>query len=137
MFYNIDKSCPIFKEETVMTKRNIVHIEIPTKDSKASADFYQKLFDWQIVHAEEMNYTMWDPHEGPGGGFSDVDENVKPGDVLIYVNSEDIEADLKKAVELGGVIVQEKMEIPATGWFGIFKDPTGNNIALYTSMNPR
>jgi predicted enzyme related to lactoylglutathione lyase len=28
------------------------------------------------------------------------------------------------------------MEIPATGWFGMFKDPTGNAIALYTSMNP-
>jgi predicted enzyme related to lactoylglutathione lyase len=119
-----------------MTKRNIVHIEIPTKDSKASAEFYQKLFGWHIETVEEMNYTMWDPHEGPGGGFSNVDENVKPGDVIIYINCEDIEADLKKAVELGGAIVQEKMEIPETGWFGMFKDPTGNTIALYTSMNP-
>ena len=118
-----------------MIKRNIVHIEIPTSDSKASADFYQKLFGWHIEHVEEMNYTMWDPHEGPGGGFSPLDENVKPGDVIIYVNSEDIESDLKKATELGGSAVQEKMEIPETGWFGMFTDPTGNTIALYTSMN--
>jgi len=119
-----------------MTKRNIVHIEIPTRNAKASANFYQQLFGWHMERVEEMDYTMWDPHEGPGGGFSNVDENTQPGDVMIYVNSENIEADLKKAVELGGVIVQEKMEIPATGWFGIFKDPTGNSIALYTSMNP-
>ena len=119
-----------------MTKRNIVHIEIPTKNSKESADFYQELFDWHIEHVEEMNYTMWDPHEGPGGGFNQVDENIKPGDVMIYVNSEDIEADLKRAAELGGTIVQGKMEIPNTGWWGVFQDPTGNNIALYTSMNP-
>lgn len=119
-----------------MTKRNIVHVEIPTKDSKASAEFYGKLFGWHIEHVEEMDYTMWDPHEGPGGGFTNVDENVKPGDVIIYVNSEDIEADLKKAAGLGGTIVQEKMEIPETGWFGMFNDPTGNTIALYTSMNP-
>ena len=79
---------------------------------------------------------MFDPHEGPGGGFTSIDENVRPGNVLIYVNSEDIEADLKKAVQLGGTILQEKMEIPATGWFGIFQDPSGNSIALYTSMNP-
>ena len=118
-----------------MTKRNIVHIEIPTKDAKASAEFYQKLFGWHMETVEEMNYTMWDPHEGPGGGFSNIDENVKPGDVHIYVNSEDIEADLKKVAELGGTVVQEKMEIPETGWFGMFKDPTGNTIALYTSMN--
>ena len=118
-----------------MTKRNIVHIEIPTNDSKASADFYQKLFGWHIEHFEEMNYTMWDPHEGPGGGFSPVSEGAKPGEVMIYVNSEDIEADLKKAADLGATIVQNKMEIPNTGWWGVFQDPTGNNIALYTSMN--
>jgi predicted enzyme related to lactoylglutathione lyase len=118
-----------------MTKRNIVHIEIPTKDAKVSANFYEKLFGWHIERDEDMDYTMFDPHEGPGGGFSSVDENVKPGDVMIYVNSEDIEADLKKAAELGGSVVQEKMEIPETGWFGMFKDPTGNTIALYTSMN--
>lgn len=119
-----------------MSERNIVHIEIPTNDSKASAEFYEKLFGWHIEHDEEMDYTMFDPHKGPGGGFSKVDENVKPGDVIIYINSEDIEADLKKAAELGGSIVQEKMEIPQTGWFGMFNDPTGNTIALYTSMNP-
>jgi len=119
-----------------MTKRNIVHIEIPTKDEKVSADFYQKLFSWHIERDEQMDYTMWDPHEGPGGGFSPVSENVNPGDILIYVNSDDIEGDLKKVVELGGIVIQEKMEIPTIGWFGVFKDPTGNTIALYTSMNP-
>jgi len=119
-----------------MSKRNIVHIEIPTKDSKASAEFYQKLFGWHMEHVEEMDYTMWDPHEGPGGGFTHVDENSEPGSVLIYVNSEDIEADLKKATDLGATILQEKMEIPQTGWFGIFRDLTGNSIALYTSMDP-
>ena len=119
-----------------MTKRNIVHIEIPTRNGKESGEFYEKLFGWHIEHVEEMDYTMWDSHEGSAGGFSQVDENVKPGDVIIYVNSEDIEADLKKAAELGGTILREKEEIPNTGWFGMFKDPTGNTIALYTSMNP-
>jgi predicted enzyme related to lactoylglutathione lyase len=118
-----------------MTKRNIVHIEIPTKNGKESGEFYEKLFGWHIERDEQMDYTMWDPHEGPGGGFSPVGENVKPGDVLIYVDSEDIETDLKRAADLGGTVLQEKMEIPTIGWFGIFKDPTGNMIALYTSMN--
>jgi predicted enzyme related to lactoylglutathione lyase len=118
-----------------MTKRNIVHIEIPTKNGKESGEFYEKLFGWHIERDEQMDYTMWDPHEGPGGGFSPVGENVKPGDVLIYVDSEDIETDLKRVAELGGTVLQEKMEIPTIGWFGIFKDPTGNMIALYTSMN--
>lgn len=55
---------------------------------------------------------------------------------MIYVDSADIDADLKKAEELGGKIIMPKSEIPETGWFGIFEDLTGNHIALYTSMNP-
>jgi hypothetical protein len=119
-----------------MNKRNIVHIEIPTQSGKESAEFYEKLFGWHIERDEEMDYTMFNPHDGPGGGFNPLSDEVKVGDVLIYVNSEDIEADLKKAESLGGTIVMEKAEIPNTGWYGMFKDPTGNTIGLYTSMNP-
>jgi predicted enzyme related to lactoylglutathione lyase len=119
-----------------MNKRNIVHIEIPTKNAKASGEFYEKLFGWHIVRDEQMDYTMWDPHEGPGGGFSNVGTEAQVGEVLLYVNSDDIQADLKAAAALGATIVREKDEIPNNGWFGMFKDPTGNTIALYTSMNP-
>jgi predicted enzyme related to lactoylglutathione lyase len=116
-----------------MIKRNIVHIEIPSTNSKASGVFYEKLFGWHIEHDEKMNYTMFDPHEGPGGGFT---SEMKVGEVLIHVNSEDIEADLQQAVKLGGAIVSEKSEIPGIGWWGVFKDPTGNSIALYTALHP-
>lgn len=119
-----------------MTKRNVVHIEIPAADPAKAGQFYRDLFGWEIQHVPEMNYTMWDAGDGSAGGFNELSEEYKPGDVLIYVNSDDIEADLKNARSLGATILQEKMEIPQTGWFGIFKDPTGNRIALYTSMNP-
>jgi len=119
-----------------MTKRNIVHIEIPAADSAKAGEFYQKLFGWGMQHVPEMDYTMWDAGDGSGGGFIPLTEDVKPGDVLFYVNSDDIDADLKQAEALGGTIVSPKTEIPATGWFGVFKDPTGNTIALYTGMNP-
>ncbi len=119
-----------------MTKRNIVHIEIPTRNSQESGDFYQKLFGWKMTPVPEMNYMLWESGMAPGGGFSPLDEIVKPGDVLIYVDSEDIEADLKKVKQLGGQIVREKTEIMGVGWFGIFKDLTGNMIAVYTSKDP-
>ena len=116
-----------------MTKRNVVHIEIPTTNGKASGAFYEKLFGWHIETDEKMNYTLFDPHEAPAGGFSD---QIKIGQVLLHVNSEDIEADLKHAVALGGTIVSEKSEIPGIGWWGVFKDPTGNSIALFKSARP-
>ena len=47
------------------------------------------------------------------------------------------EAEAIVAVEkLGGKVLHKKTEIPGMGWFGIFHDPTGNVLALYTSMNP-
>ncbi|MFH2104273.1 MAG: VOC family protein [Chloroflexota bacterium] len=55
---------------------------------------------------------------------------------MIYIDSDDIEADLERVTPLGGQVIQPKTEIPNTGWFGVFKDPTGNTIALYTSKNP-
>jgi predicted enzyme related to lactoylglutathione lyase len=119
-----------------MTKRNVVHIEIPVADAAKAGKFYQDLFGWKIETDPKMNYTMWEPLEGPGGGFSPLNESVKPGDVLIYVDSDDIESDLKQIQAMGGSVLSEKTEIPTVGWFALFKDPTGNTLALYTSMNP-
>ena len=118
-----------------MTKRNIVHIEISTRNSEETIKFYQGLFGWKVDRMPEMNYATWEADEAPGGGFSPVAEDNKAGEILIHVNSDDIEADLKKAKSLGATIVREKTEIPGIGWWGIFKDPTGNKIALYTSMH--
>ena len=119
-----------------MVKRNVVHIEIPAADLQVAGRFYQELFGWEVQHIPEMNYATWASGPGEGGGFNPLSHDVKPNEVLIYVNSENIQEDLKKAASLGATVIQEKMEIPKIGWFGIFKDLTGNSIALYTSMDP-
>lgn len=120
-----------------MSKRNVVHVEIPAANVAAAASFYEALFGWKIQHAPEFNYTMWADGSGYGGGFNEVSDTSPVGQVLVYIDSDDIEADLKKVVSLGGSVIQPKMEIPGTGWFGIFKDPTGNVLAVYTSMDPK
>ena len=119
-----------------MTKRNVVHIEIPAVDFVKAGRFYADLFGWKIQQMPEMKYATWDAGDGSAGGFNLIGDEFKPGEVLIYVNSEDIDADLQQAVKLGGKIVQPKKEISGMGWYGIFKDPTGNRIALYMSMHP-
>lgn len=119
-----------------MSKRNVVHVEIPAANVAGAAKFYEALFGWKMQHVPEMNYTMWEDGSGSGGGFNEVSVENPVGQVLVYIDSEDIDADLKKVEKLGGSITQPKMEIPGTGWFGLFKDPTGNVLALYTSMNP-
>lgn len=119
-----------------MSKRNVVHIEIPAASVGDAANFYEALFDWKMQHVPEFNYTMWADGGGFGGGFNQASDEYPVGQVLVYIDSDDIDADLKRVTELGGTVIHPKMEIPGTGWFGLFKDPTGNLLALYTSMDP-
>jgi uncharacterized protein len=119
-----------------MSKRNVVHVEIPAKNREAAGKFYQDLLGWKIQSMPEMNYTMWEAEDGSGGGFPDVSVDNPAGQVLVYIDSDDIDADLKKVGELGGKVLHQKTEIPGMGWFGIFKDPTGNVLALYKGMHP-
>ena len=122
---------------SAMSKRNVVHVEIPAAEVKAAGKFYEDLFGWKIHHAAEFDYTMWEDGSGYGGGFNKVSEDNPVGQVMVYIDSDDIEADLRRVEQLGGSVVTPKTEIPGTGWFGVFKDPTGNVLALYTSMNPQ
>ena len=119
-----------------MSKRNIVHVEIPAVNVEGAGKFYESLFGWKLQHIPEMNYTMWEDGSGSGGGFPAVSDENPAGQVLVYIDSDDIEADLKKVEQLGGNVLREKTEIPGMGWFGVFQDPTGNVLAIYTSANP-
>jgi predicted enzyme related to lactoylglutathione lyase len=136
MFYNQSIDTQPTVEEDAMSKRNVVHVELPAQDVPAASKFYENLFGWKMEHAAEFDYTMWEDGSGYGGGFNKVSEETPAGQVIVYIHSDDIEADLRKVEELGGTVVTPKTEIPGTGWFGQFKDPTGNLLALYTSKNP-
>lgn len=119
-----------------MSNHPIVHVEIPAQDPTVASKFYGNLFGWKIEVDQTFGYHMFQAEGGPGGGFVELNEETgyKRGQVLIYVSSDDIDATLAKVEELGGKVVTRKTEIPHTGWFAIFTDPTGNRIALYTNM---
>ncbi len=118
-----------------MDKRSIVHVEIPAANRDKLAKFYADMFDWKFQHMTEPSpYTTFEAGN-TGGGYPDVGENAKAGDVLVYVDSDDIEADLKKIERLGGKTVMPKTAVGTMGWFAIFADPTGNKLALWTATN--
>jgi len=118
-----------------MSNHPIVHVEFSAKDRAEAASFFSKLFGWKTQDMPEMNYATFDPGSPPGGGFNPVSDQVKAGDVIVYVGTDDIDAPLAKAESLGGKTVMPKTEIPNTGWFALFSDPTGNIIGLYSGMN--
>ena len=116
-----------------MSSHPIVHIEIPATNPTAASSFYASLFGWSMTTEPQMDYTMFTAEGGPGGGLPKVDgANVKVGEVLISVGTDDIDATLAKAGSLGGRTLVAKTEIPGMGWYAIFSDPTGNRIGLFT-----
>jgi predicted enzyme related to lactoylglutathione lyase len=120
-----------------MADHSIVHVEFPATQPKEAAAFYGELFGWK--HEEyQGGYWMFDTGNGTsGGGYNPVGTSglfeVKPGEVLVYVNTDDIEASLARAEELGGKTVAPKSPIPGMGYYAVFADPTGNKVGLYTN----
>lgn len=116
-----------------MSKHTVVHIEFSAKNLEAAAKFYNQLFGWKVEQMPEMNYATFEAEGGSGGGFSPINDQNPAGTVLVYIETDDIDASLAKAKSLGGKIITPKQEIPGMGWFGIFADPTGNHVGLFTA----
>lgn len=110
----------------------IVHVEIPAKDRAAAGKFYSELCGWTVQQLPEMDYATFEAEGGPRGGFPQINgETVKPGDVTVYIASDNLDATLAKATELGGKTVVGKTPIPGIGFFGIFEDLSGNRIGIF------
>ena len=124
-----------------MAAQPIVHVEFPASDPKAAAQFYSDVFGWGIQVDPTFDYHMFRAEGGPGGGFVKVADGdsmgYKIGEVRVYIGSDDIDGDLAKVTAHGGTVVAPKTEIPQTGWFGVFKDPSGNTVAVFTPMQPQ
>lgn len=120
-----------------MANHPIVHLDIAGKDPAASSKFYAEAFGWKIQHDPNFDYHMFSVEGGPGGGFVKVDgKEYKTGEVIPYIDTDNIDAALKKIESLGGKTLKPKTEIPGIGWFAFFADPGGVRMGLYTAMQP-
>ena len=118
-----------------MSDHPIVHIEFSAGSPEDAGEFYREAFSWEIEHYPEMDYVTYEADPGPGGGFNKVDgETIKAGDVIVYIQTSDIEASLAKIESLGGKTLLPTTEIPTVGWMAFFADPTGNRVALFTGL---
>ncbi|MCY4147567.1 MAG: VOC family protein [Chloroflexi bacterium] len=121
--------------------RPVVHIEIPSSDNAAAKQFYSALLGWQV---EEIpmgggsTYTLFNTGVDMAVALAPVSEadNIAPGDVILYFQSDDLDADIARASELGGEVLLARQDIPGFGSLGIFKDPTGNRVAFWQNANP-
>ena len=108
----------------------ICYIEMPTTDIRRSAEFYQKVFGWNVRKRGDGS-TAFDDTTGEVSGtwITGRPPSNKPG-LLFYIMVDSVE----KAVDLvkanGGEIVQQ-IGADAPEITARFRDPGGNVIGLY------
>jgi len=105
----------------------IVHFEIGCRDRARTGDFYSRLFDWNLQHAEAADFI--DTKNGIGGHIT-APGHEPHNYVTVYIAMDDVQAYLDKAVALGGTALLPVITIP-TGQFSWFADPKGNVIGLF------
>jgi uncharacterized protein len=108
----------------------ICYIEMPATDIARSAEFYKRVFGWNIRKRGDAS-TAFDDTTGEVSGSWVLGRppSGKPG-LLFYIMVDSVAATVDAVVAHGGEIVQpigaDAPEITAR-----FRDPGGNVIGLY------
>ncbi|HEV2236636.1 MAG TPA: VOC family protein [Ktedonobacterales bacterium] len=124
-----------------MSDHQIVHIEIPSASPSETSQFYVNVFDWPTQNNVEYDYITFQTGPQQGGGYTNVNATPPEGhpkrdinSVLVYISTDDINESLGKIEANGGKTLLPRTEIPGIGWWAVFADPAGNNLALYTAL---
>jgi predicted enzyme related to lactoylglutathione lyase len=108
--------------------------ELASPDPQASADFYAALFGWAITPMEgmPMAYFVIMNGERSNGGITAAPEGV-PTHWLVYFATEEIDAGVAKAQDLGGTKLSGPHDI-GIAKFAVIADPQGATFALYAGQ---
>ena len=106
--------------------------ELATPDLEASAAFYREMFDWKVEPMEgmEMPYMVITTAAGTSNGGMRPAAETEPTYWLVYLGTDDIDATMSKATELGGTALLGPMDIGA-GKIGVVQDPQGAVFGVY------
>ena len=111
---------------------SIVHYEVPAADVDRAVGFWGGLFGLNIGESmmPDVQYRMFQTGEGEGGAIM---QSENPGSgLVVYINTDDIDATVSKVRELGGT-ADDKKPVPNYGWFAACKDTEGNSFSLWQS----
>lgn len=113
-----------------LTNGKICYIEIPATDIARSADFYRRVFGWQIRQRGDGNTAFNDTTGQVSGTWVHGRPPSSGPGLLVYIMVDSVAAIIDVIIANGGEIVQpiggEAPEITAR-----FRDPAGNVIGLY------
>jgi predicted enzyme related to lactoylglutathione lyase len=106
--------------------------QILAKDPDKLSAFYSKLFAWDIITNNALNYRMIDTcsERGINGGIWPAPPEGHSM-VSLYVEVADVGAFAKKATELGGKVVIPPQKLPDGDEMAVVLDLEGIPVGLF------
>jgi predicted enzyme related to lactoylglutathione lyase len=117
----------------LLRRPRLCYMEIPALDVHQSADFYERVFGWNIRHRETGRPSFDDATGNISGAWVTGRASAREPGLLAYLWVDSIEAILGKiAAHRGVVVAASHPDSPgSTNLIATFRDPAGNLIGLY------
>jgi predicted enzyme related to lactoylglutathione lyase len=106
--------------------------ELSTSDLAKSKAFYSEVFGWgwggvdEYSEAQVAGRTVAGVMPRPPGMPADTPDNW-----LVYFGTSDVDADVKRAQDLGATVIVEPTDIPRTGRFAVLLDAQNAAFGLF------
>jgi predicted enzyme related to lactoylglutathione lyase len=116
----------------------VTFFEVVGNDGAGLRCFYGKLFGWKINEVPApMDYGMVAREDAGIEGGIGATADGGPGHTTFYVESDDPQATLSRAVELGASTRLAPTELPGGGVIALLADPDGHPVGLYRPARGR
>ena len=108
--------------------------ELTTTDPAAAAEFYGKLFGWNVKPPEAAmgGYRVVNVGDAGIGGIMGCPEGAPPMPPHwgAYVTVSNIDQTLERCTALGGKVLMPPMEVPGVGRMAVLQDPQGAVLSV-------
>lgn len=117
----------------------IAWLDLTVPDAPAACDFYRQVIGWSVRHAEmpddagrSADITMLDAGGRPAAGVCHAggENEGRPPVWLIHLPVGDLAESLRRVVEEGGRVVNERRGHDGTPGVAVIEDPVGVFLAL-------
>lgn len=114
-------------------KSRVIHFDLSADSPERAVAFYSAVFSWEVTKWEGpedywMIQTGSDEEPGITGGIA---KRIKSGDTTVAIfDVASVDDAVKKIIEAGGTIREEKRPIPSVGYLAMCLDTEGNTFGV-------
>jgi predicted enzyme related to lactoylglutathione lyase len=110
--------------------------ELTTTDVDGAKSFYGDVFGWTF-HDEDMGGMTYSVVQNAGSDIGGLMARPEGFDIpthwKVYIASDDADATVAKATELGATVKVEPTDVPDVGRFAVLQDPVGAVFGILAS----